>query len=1614
MKRVGSKKKIILPIILVLTGAVLTTSLVVYNNLTSVSADATFDGINKIIDEKTKDGSTDDTFNIVEVVPDKSMATFGYLIDGQEPDLGTEGLGAVYGDNETGPKARKEYITNFRNKVSSVIASDSEDETKPLYYDGDYEESYVNPDGTNKENSDWKEIKLNGEELIQKNTQGYQMVKSDDGLGDYSYSFEYEPAIKDGNAVGDYEQNVDYYAFMKDISIGKGGYYDLIFKTAKINAGSNNKDYFSIVDEKGQYVHNAYSALNIKEVEAWRVQGGDPYQINENDILYTFDSSINEYKYLGKARDFSQKNNPDLWKWQANIDGIDGNNGIPGSMVKYFTLSFQYVSPDKIANDQVYYEVDEQNIEFREDKTGHYSGILNENEPYVKVQNKNDGITYNGHFRENENSKKYNYVGKGKGSYNLVKDDKAVMDHDAYVRSIYVKNKVINRDWFRKYVFNNNKKINFKVITVTPQELNSMSLDKINLLYLSESGIDGEKDISYNNSNDITIEVAKNICQQISSDNKKLPVILDYGKVKNCKDFYNGPNMYKLMGALSCRNSKLTKNTDGNDIYNGHYMNLDTLYSLNFNYKALLFSEEKDYPNGFLNGNAVYVVPSNTIGDMPFIMKNFTSPLTQSKDTDTDKKFQEDLFNIGFGEIAEYINSENTLLKKQNQELIHKKISKDVIISYIISYKYKRSIATDKIQSLNILEIEPGRSNGYNKEVNDMYKKVLYYDDLKSWLGKDCPDEKNVTITRMAVTEFIGHIDDLKQYDMIYIGLNIENFNTDSTGKTHYNDSSMDGLVYSNIGDIVVIDPKEYGHAGLLDSDYTDGAKRTSLIDNLPKVTDANYTSAPNTYRASGNDLTKEKVSALEDYLDSGYPIVFSYGFFSRNYESNVNENFIDNSSNMFDFLCHAYESTNAIAVDSSGSAYNLYNVLTSEKPKISLTAPKNSDGKEYAEVSDDKLSLEFGVSTVGTTTEDPKINVELYIDANKDGKFSSIEKLNASNYKLYLNDVETKPQIDSDGNYFNSISLCDKIKLVYDLPHGVNGLISWKLVARLAGSPSRYDFASGFVHEKVVTKEKVNVLQINTSGVSSYNLEEIYKDSSKSHLAGILNDEVKDYEFTIKTVKSDSDELKQICKEGKLKQYNLLIMGYGEYYQIDNLDSDLKPIKEYIEDGNAVLVTYDTTSYYNFDDPNNSKIWGLSFNKNLRDTVGMDRYGVSLADSPLKEGIDVSSENTDKYNTIVNYATSKCKDIAYKPRSNKSTVIKNSQGFTFADLNTFQSQSETYGKYSIYKDVAVGKSDARNVLLLNRGQIGMYPCQVDASIALTLSSNPHYQLDLNQDCDEDGQTDLVVWFALSNWGSNSGSYEVSAGDARNNYYIYTDGNITYNGMGRSSSINWEQPNELKLFVNTMILAYDAAPHAPELSLKEGYDRNSADVNTIYATLDDAIDQENSSSTADALPEGSETTKDVYFTVTDTNNLKNQVVANTKVHTKFYIECSKEEYNKNKEDKRTLNTGSGTVYLQEVKWNIYSLNNDGSLVEPPISPTENNGNTTIRDFFDNGKTYMIKVPISILPKGSNSIKVYAIAYSEICKQKNGVPKYMNSPEVYKTFDVRRLGLADLD
>lgn len=129
-----------------------------------------------------------------------------------------------------------------------------------------------------------------------------------------------------------------------------------------------------------------------------------------------------------------------------------------------------------------------------------------------------------------------------------------------------------------------------------------------------------------------------------------------------------------------------------------------------------------------------------------------------------------------------------------------------------------------------------------------------------------------------------------------------------------YNDSSMNGLIYSNVGDIVVIDPssishdengftRSNGHAGLLDSDYlTKYDGKLGLETNLTKPDDKNYVNAVNTYRGSGNDITTEKVEALNNYLKAGYPIVVDKGFYKYDNSETVNDYYIDNCSNIYDF----------------------------------------------------------------------------------------------------------------------------------------------------------------------------------------------------------------------------------------------------------------------------------------------------------------------------------------------------------------------------------------------------------------------------------------------------------------------------------------------------------------------------------------------------------------------------------------------------------------------------------------------------------------------------------------------------------------------------------------
>ena len=1599
------KKKIVVPITLILVGCCVAVTFILHDSLTKVDANVAFNGISNIIDAHGENSP----FNIIEVVPSKDQASIGYLIDGQEPENWKKTISTITAADGTGKAARAKYLSTLKDKLASITTY-QKDNSKPLYYE-DYEESYV--DG----GDDWTQIDLANIETLPAETTGYRMEYA--AGGNFEFATEYVPAVTDGNPSGKYDQNIDHYVYISEDSSDEDntqrGYYGVVFKQVEIPAGSDAYSYFNPTDDTGitdrtaYKVKSAYAIVTEKSMTA--IAKYDPHA-----AIYSVDNSNidSPYIYVGQAE---------------NYNGEAENNSLgllDFEKYTYYTLEMEYVPSDEVKNDVTYYEVDdEQPILFFEDKSGEYGAVLDEGEPYVKVYDESTDYPQMGHFDIKEGSQVYNYVGDGNGSYNIVEDASAKLDYPLNISKIYIKGGFKNNDWFRNGVFNQDssdksKNMTFNVQTVTPKEMDNINWSNVDLLYIS--GGDGSTSYSYDD--DITGQTVFAVAKRAHETGFMMPVVVDYGLVENYVDskwnFGNTTSIQRLAALLCCTNYD-DLNIDSIDPNNYNNSWAVSWNSINFDKKI----SSSSYQNGYVNGN-IYMIPKNTADSEAFLLRDFAAALTQPTDDDT--AFQTDADSIGFGEIAEYINAENKIRKTENDadtgtkyEYFDKKISKDIILSYIISYADKRDIV-NPTDSLNILDIEPGK-------VNDS-SKALTYDKLKKWLGTNCPDYENVKITCITSSEFIGRIEDLNNYDMIYMGLVADNLNYDQ-GHTVYNDWNMDGLIYSNVGDIVVINPADTanfwgydmlrnGHAGLLDNDYINNG--SSLNNNLTLRKswqwlgnswrydyNQDYVTAVNTYRGSGNDITTQKVSELEDYLKAGFPIVFDGGFFSSNYDSGINEYNIDNCANIYTFLNYAKSSPNVLKTNTSGTlqsvsgsadSQNLLGYLTNEKPEITLKEQEKVQGREYVEIKNNQIVLEFSISNSGGADENAKFNAQLYLDSNSDGKFSTTrEEIAANKIRLYSNGTIVNPVLGEDGKYYYSLSAGSyNYKLVYDLPNGYVGVMPWQLRVSQATNSYRYDEKSGYVYAPN-TKEnptKVNILQINSHLTGSFDMEQQKKNNTKFHE---LLDQVTDFDLNITTLYTDSDELKKICSNGDIQKYDMLVIGFGDCYSIDNDGGKLDAIKEYIESGKPVLFSHDTTSFCNNKNNNSyNNIWGYEFNTIIRDSVGLDRYGI-LTNTALKKGNTLKA-GTDDYNLAVETAQKNKTDIAYQPRSNKQVIVRQNQGFTNHDLNHYQwaDNGDKHGAYRLYSGISYDEGKTKKAVQVNSGQITNYPFKIDEEIQIAETHKQYYQLDMNQDSDDDGESDIVVWYTLA----DNQLYNISPKDVRNSYYIYTMGNVTYSGVGHSSVKN--STDELKLYINTMIAAYSATVHEPSIYLKESADVDSRDLTVLYSTIDDAVEQA-SENKADAMLDGVDNKQDVYFTVKDSNLVRNQIDDQTVVYMDFYIEGTEQDYDEN------LGSADNPIYVKKVNWDIYSLNDDGSENEK-INDSMSGGEP--RDYFENNRTYKLKVPVSILPSGSNSIKVYAVAYSKIVQTQGNGTKTTDSPKTYKTFQIQRTGLADLD
>ncbi|MBD8942636.1 MAG: DUF5057 domain-containing protein [Clostridiales bacterium] len=355
---------------------------------------------------------------------------------------------------------------------------------------------------------------------------------------------------------------------------------------------------------------------------------------------------------------------------------------------------------------------------------------------------------------------------------------------------------------------------------------------------------------------------------------------------------------------------------------------------------------------------------------------------------------------------------------------------------------------------INVLEVQP-QAHATDLDNANMAKKILQAlrVDIPSDIKKNY--KKYVNVTSMSVKEFNTRNDELTAtYDLVYFGINpgyqYVSTSGKTKGRTKYNDSSMDGLIYTGIGDKYTI---HSAFGGMAASDYEYINKNTinsGMSDDLYNTWKKYYTTGMTgnsnsswnlnmldntsgryymknemkTTRIGGNDITVRKMNELLEYLKSGYPILLADEIMNcdnsdiyddnNGYEKNKNTYtnnvsrwpYVDHNSKMYNFILQAKalgkdENGNYTGLDSDGNK-----VFMDNKSYASLVSiSKMSDGSnpEYLS-SDNKFEggLRFAFKRVEILDFEFKSGPKQYDEGVSSGNTGKYIEANEQEHSLY------------------------------------------------------------------------------------------------------------------------------------------------------------------------------------------------------------------------------------------------------------------------------------------------------------------------------------------------------------------------------------------------------------------------------------------------------------------------------------------------------------------------------------------------------------------------------------------------------------------------------------
>lgn len=1221
-----------------------------YGSIEASAQEMTLPGIHQLVQEKQTQG---DTFHILEIVADKSNASIGYLIGGEEPvsegrklselpaasernktmqelqsQVGTENFKDLIGN---GPVSRLDpYQEGSGSRTEDIrgsfVASGTEGRYNYVTGGSAYRmlQNGEDPQGQTRYDRKSTVEATNGTNAVM---QGVIPTFTKWTSGAMVMSVEKGTEVTEAYAADRYI--LQYYIgedgrmditnpgeFVPDKYIGRPVYAEQVSGSYRYLGTIVQGDPSSASVENSENASGVTRSLSDNDPAAATASGNDPGITTQSGAG---ESAVNEGSNVGQNEDTSanlyvyNRSTGSYVLWAKKVGDTYTFEKITDGRFLYFTKdntngSDYYVSKVSCVSD----------ADFR------LSDVYTENPAgrYVKVGNGTTTVKVQGIDADFIAQDTYDFIGD---------NSKNVFETVTYSGGFY------NKEWFKKEVLNLSgssryekdtdysgevNDFNIEVTTLTLAQLAELTatdsqayyginLDDVDLIYLSGRGSYAAESVNMTSAATALTKMIFGIKDTTGEQNNadRVPVVMDYGFYSQNKTLAEEPNNNQnnkiltqmALTILKVSDDSIAKEvaTQGDDYWNGQ-----TAASLSLDDSV----KEALYDNVYLNDDSA----------TPYVASDF---LTDCKGNAAKA--------VTFGAVLKEIQYENFLAKKNNNNAaqMDEEISKASITRYILNWYMHRTTVKSE---LNVLDLQP--SYDFDKK-----GKVLTEDQVKTFMGMPDYTSGNIHITHTTSAEFIGKIEDLNEkYDLIYLGDYIGGMNT-KDGKTVFNDSRMDGMIYYHIGDAYDYSSATPNEKHRLWDD--------SLNHNVNSGNSKDINNKTDVYRGPGNDMNSTRYNELCQYIQAGYPVILADQYVTKSGSDFVaSMETLDCNSYFYQLVSFALSrengqylywqknvfTENQLMGEISGLSSSLEarrnvfcNYLNLSKLTVNwatgLGETAYPEGLSYKDVSTSgdqkgvntgylgKIEGEYRLQYIFSLENDAALSqtgttydCKLFVDKNVDGRFtgsdyvegaSSTASEEMTGLKMYVREGDTWKRVDmvtdSGGTHY-ALQTGKIYKAIRSLPDDYVGLLPWKLIFYNNSDRLVRTAKSGYTAiPKQGEKEPIKVLQLLPGNDVKWNLQQdLWNTNSDFH--GYISN-LQDWDVTIDSVRI-TDLIEQVRTNNQI---------YND--DADSIERLHNCMYEYFQKYNMLIIGFADAYQFGYYNDYNAIMYNKgNFNRNI------------------------------------------------------------------------------------------------------------------------------------------------------------------------------------------------------------------------------------------------------------------------------------------------------------------------------------------------------------------------------------------------------------------------------